>query len=194
MMDRFLEMLPEAAGAGSGAILCLLGFRHFRFLALTGGVLALAAAGFAIGGLAGHPVAAAGLCAIGACAGYRLESVFFYVYVALLAALGGAAIGFVAAVAAHCASWKLVCGATAVGCAAIALMNARPITIAWTSAAGSALVCLGALGVFPATGSSTLAALFAVLFAGSAVFQHCSTRVPAPSAPLLPRPAPLRAS
>lgn len=192
LMDRFLEMLPSAALAGNGAILCLVGFRQLRFHALAGGVLVLAAAGFALGGLASHPAVAVGLCVIGALAGYRLEAVFFYVYVALAAALGGAALGYVGAILTGYSSPMILCGATAVGCAVIALLNARATTIGWTSAAGSALVCLGAHLAYTAAGTRTLAVLFALLFLASVIFQHQTTREAASAAPLL-RPEPLRA-
>jgi len=182
MMEQVWNALPGAAMAGMGAMLCALGYPLVRFHALTLGVCALAAAGCAGGALTGWPALAAALCAGGAAAGYALRRHLFHVHVGLAAALGGAAMGLLLAALTRYSNPPLLCGATAIGCTVIALLDARAITIAWTSAVGAALVCLGIVLCLPPAARSPagapwmLAAVAAALFAAGAAFQHLTTK------------------
>jgi hypothetical protein len=205
VMEQIWNVLPGAVMAGAGAMLCALGYRMVRFHALTVGVCAFAAAGCAAGALTGWPSLAAALCAGGAAAGYALRRYLFHVYVGAAAGLGGVAVGLLLAALTRYSNPYLLCGATAIGCTVIALLDARAITIAWTAAVGGALVSLGIVLCLPPTGGAgpsripwTLAAVSAGLFLGGAAFQHFTTRrdpdLRADAAPVpAPRPAPQEA-
>jgi hypothetical protein len=200
VMEQIWNALPGAVMAGAGAMLGALGYRMVRFHALTVGVCAFAAAGCAAGALTGWPLLAAGLCAGGAAAGYVLRRYLFHVYVGVAAGLGGAAVGLLLAAITRYSNPPLLCGATAIGCTVIALLDARAITIAWTAAVGGAMVSLGIVLCLPAaTGPSripwTLAAVSTALFAAGAAFQHFTTRrdpdLRADAAPVpAPKPVP----
>jgi len=181
-MDKLWMILPGAALAGLGAVLCAMGYRQVRFQAMTVGICVFAATGAAAGALLGYPAFAAGLCIAGAVLGYALHGMLFHVYVGLAAAMGGAAVGLLLAVVCHYSNPVVLCGATAAGCAVIALLDARIMTIGWTSAAGAALVTHGLLrstAVLSALPQAqltwTLAAIFVVLFGAGFVFQLRTT-------------------
>jgi hypothetical protein len=195
-MDKLWMILPGAAMAGLGAVLCAMGYRQVRFQAMTVGVCVFAAAGAAAGAALGYPAFAAGLCAAGAILGYALHGLLFHAYVGLAAAMGGAAVGLLLSVVSHYSNPLLLCGATAAGSAVIALLDARIMTIGWTSATGAALVTHGLLRSTPALSQLphgqltwTLALIFTVLFGAGFAFQmrttpdqrHASTQIaPAP--------------
>jgi hypothetical protein len=196
-MEKLWIVLPGAVMAGLGAVLCALGYRQVRFQAMTVGICAFAAAGAAAGSLLGFPAFAAGLCASGAVLGFALHRVLFPVYVGLAAALGGGAIGLLLAVLTHYSNPLVLCCATALGCTVVSLLDARLITIGWTSAAGAALVTHGlyrsipylhTVGRGPLTWTLSIIAL--ALFAAGFAFQvrtsderEIPTQVaPAPSA------------
>ena len=111
--------------------------------------------------------------------------------------MGGAALGLLLSVMCNYSSPLVLCGATAAGAAVIALLDARLMTIGWTSAAGAALVTHGllrstaVLATLPRTQLTwTLAIIFIALFGAGFAFQmrttqeqHASTQIaPAPSA------------
>jgi hypothetical protein len=181
-MDKLWMVLPGAAMAGLGAVLCAMGYRQVRFQAMTVGVCVFAAAGAAAGAALGYPAFAAGLCGAGAILGYTLHGLLFRAYVGLAAAMGGAALGLLLCVVCHYSNPLLLCGAAAAGSAVIALLDARIMTIGWTSAAGAALVTHGLLRstpellqVPPVQLAWTLAAIFAVLFGTGFAFQMRTT-------------------
>lgn len=193
-MKEALESLPAAMIAGAGAALAALGYRIIRFHTLSLSVAVFATLGCAVGGHLGAMPLAAVLAAAGAVAGYFLEPVLFYVYVALSAAVGGAAVGIVLALATDPGHPNLVIGACAVACAVIALLDARITTISWTSAAGAAiltlgvLVCRGDLAEFSRSSSRVRAQLpaaavvFVAVATAAAFFQAWTTReAPAPA-------------
>ncbi len=144
-MKSLLELLPCAVLVGAGASLAALGFRIVRFHTLTVSVTVFAGVGCAAGAWVGSLPLIAVLSALGAAAGYFLEKVLFYVYVALSAAVGGSIVGVVLAVIVGSSHPWLLVVACAVGCAVIALLDARMTTISWTSTAGSAVMTLGVL-------------------------------------------------
>jgi hypothetical protein len=200
-MDRLWQILPGAAMAGLGAVLCALGYKQVRFQAMTMGVFVFAAAGAAIGTLLGYPAFAVGLCVAGAILGYALHGVLFHVYVGLAAAMGGAAVGLLLTLLCHYSNPIVLCGATAAGCAVIALLDARIMTIAWTSAAGAALVTQGLYRSLPSLGALshpqltwTLAITFAVLFLAGWAFQSRMTAEQQLSTKVLAVPETVQAS
>lgn len=174
-MREIWDTLPGAVMAGLGAMLCSLGYRLVRFHALKVGVWAFAALGCGAGALAGWPALAAFLCVAGAVLGYALGPVLFHVYVGAAAALGGAAVGLLLAGLTHYSNPVLLCGATALGCTIIALLDSRVITIVWTSTVGAALVALGILlalpGPNPASLKWTLVTVGAALLSIGVYFQ-----------------------
>ena len=115
----------------------------------------------------------------GALAGYYLVTFSFYMSVALGAGIGGAAVGFLIAVAIGYSHPTFFTIATAIGAIVISLLNARLTTIIWTSAAGAAVATLGILE-FPLelSGSTEIGflAIYALLFSGAWVFQLRTTR------------------
>ena len=200
-MERLWQTLPGATMAGLGMVLCVLGYRQVRFQAMTVGVCVFAVAGAAAGSLLGYPAFAAGLCAAGAVLGYALHGMLFHVYVGLAAAMGGAAVGLLLSVLCHYSNPVVLCGATAAGCGVIALLDARIMTIGWTSAAGAALVTHGLYRSMPALGDLsptqltwTLAATFAVLSIAGIVFQSRTTAEQQLSTKIAPAPEPAQAS
>lgn len=181
-MDRLWQTLPGAALAGLGMVLCALGYRQVRFQAMTVGVCVFAAAGAAAGSLLGYPAFTAGLCVSGALLGYALHTILFQVYVGLAAAMGGAAVGLLLTVLCNYSNPIVLCSATAAGCGVIALLDARIMTIGWTSAAGAALVSHGLYRSMPALGELsrsqltwTLSTIFALLAITGIVFQMRTT-------------------
>ncbi len=134
------SQIPQALSAAAGAVLCALGYRQYRMHALTLGVAVFAAAAFLAAGASGFPRLAAPAAVVGGLLGYACRRPFFTLYVALGGALGGALLGFLTAVLMRSSNLPLICGATAVGGALINLLDARRVTIAWTSIVGSALI------------------------------------------------------
>lgn len=196
-MDKLWLVLPGAALAGLGAVLGAMGYRQVRFQAMTVGVCVFAAAGAAIGALLGWPAFAAGLCIAGAVVGYALHGVLFRVYVGLAAAMGGAAVGLLLSVLCNYSNPMVLCAAAAAGAVVIALLDARAMTIGWTSAAGAALVTHGLLRSTAVLASLpptrllwTLAAIFVVLFAAGFAFQWRTTREEHVSTQIAPAPSP----
>jgi hypothetical protein len=91
----------------------------------------------------------------------------------------------------------LLCGATAAGAVVIALLDARLMTIGWTSAAGAALVTHSLLRSTAVLASLpraqllwTLAAIFVVLTAAGFAFQWRTTREEQVATQIAPAPAP----
>lgn len=200
-MDRLWQTLPGAALAGLGMVLCALGYRQVRFQAMTVGVCVFAATGAAVGSLLGYPAFAAGLCVAGALLGYALHGVLFQVYVGLAAAMGGAAVGLLLTVLCNYSNPYVLCGATAAGCGIIALLDARIMTIGWTSAAGAALVTHGLYRILPSLGDLsrsqltwTLSAIFALLTIAGVVFQSRTTVEQHLPTEIVPTPQPTQAS
>ena len=134
------SQIPHALSAAAGAVLCALGYRQYRMHALALGVAAFAAAAFLGAGAAGFPLLASPAAVLGALLGYACRKPFFYVYVALGGAFGGALLGFLAALLFRSTHLSLICGAAALGGAIIHLLDARRVTIAWTSIVGAALI------------------------------------------------------
>jgi hypothetical protein len=181
-MERLWQILPGAAMAGLGAVLCSQGYRQVRFQAMTMAVFVFAAAGATIGTFLRYPAFSAGLCVAGAILGYALHGVLFHVYVGLAAAMGGAAVGLLLTLLCHYSNPIVLCGCTAAACAVISLLDARIMTIAWTSAAGAALVTQGLYRSIPSLGTLspprltwTLATTFGVLFLAGWAFQSRMT-------------------
>ncbi len=198
-MEKLWDVLPGAALTGLGAVLCALGYRQIRFQAMTVGVCVFAAAGAAAGALLGYPAFAAGLCVAGALLGYALHGLLFHAYVGLAAAMGGAAVGLLLSVVFNYSHPLVLCGATAVGGAVIALLNSRMMTMLWTSAAGAALITHGLYRSIPVLSTLsraqvtwTLAATFAFLCAAGTAFQARTSREEQLSTAIVPTADPVR--
>ena len=198
-MDLLAANLASILLTGVGLSLALLGYRLVRFHALTMGVVALAGAGAAGGVLLNSPLATTAFALGGAILGYFLGPLLWHVYVAVVAGLGGTAIGLVITTLTHPSNPPLVVASTAVACAAIALLDAKAITIAWTSLAGSCIAISGILRTSPMpVRSMTVGAIFAALVVVSLLFQFRTNRgepeapapAPKPKAPPAPRRSP----
>lgn len=194
-MSGLWATLPGAALAGLGAVLCAMGYQQLRFQAMTVGICVFAAAGAAAGALLGYPAFAAGLCAVGAFVGYALHGRLFHVYVGLSAAMGGGALGLLLALICRYSSPVFLCIATAIGATVIALLNARLMTMGWTSATGAALITLGVFRAIPilaalprAQLTVTLSAIYLLLAGGGFAFQLRTTPVEHPSTVIAPVP------
>lgn len=181
------SQIPHALSAATGAVLCALGYRQYRMHALTLGVAVFAAAAFLAAGAAGFPRLASPAAVVGALLGYACRRPFFYVYVALGGALGGALLGFLAALLFRSSNLPLICGAAAVGGGMINLLDARRVTIAWTSIVGAALIAAASVPWMRASGTPWPSILvFLATALGAMAFQgrtHGELEAPAAEAP-----------
>lgn len=203
-MNEFLLLLPSASISGLGMVLCLIGYKTVRFHALTVGVCAFSALGGAAGARMDLPLLAAALALAGGCLGYGIAPLVFPVYIAVAAAAGGSFAGVFLCLVTGYSNPPLLIASTAAGFAVLALLDARFITILWTSFAGATQATVGilwmtlpphlltdpaALGpalrrIAPVAGSISLA-----LLVSGVLFQSLTTRersVPAPALPPVP--------
>ncbi len=194
-MELLAANLNSIILTGVGLTLALLGYRLVRFHALTMGVISLAAAGAAGGLLLNSPIAMAGFALAGGILGYFLGPIVWHVYVALVAAAGGAAIGILLCDITHAANPRLVVIATAVAFAVIALLDAKVITIAWTSLMGAGIAKLG-LAAFHAPSEQSQwqsGGVGIAFFAVALLFQFRTNREPEVEKTAKPSPMPKRA-
>jgi len=190
VVEILLRALAGAGLAASGAVLGAIGFRLVHFNAMTLGISLFAGLGAAIGAIGGSVPLAAVLTVAGAAGGWFFADRLLRVYVALMAGIGGLAVGALLALATGYSRPLTLCGATGFACLVIALLDARAVTIAWTSATGA---CAATLGVMTAGGGApwsgrlssmlTAGTLFAAFFVTAVIFQLRTTEPAAPSTP-----------
>jgi hypothetical protein len=188
-----MPYLPGAAVAGSGAVLLAAGYRSVRFNALTLGIELFAALGCGVGAWFGQAPLAAFLTAIGALIGFALGRLLFHAFVVLAAALGGSLIGGGAGLLMGSSHPLLLAGAMALGFAVLAILDARAMTVFWTSAVGAALVTIGTLSSptrpslwfssLPRTLTLAASSIFLILAIAGIVFQVVTTRDIQPKEP-----------
>jgi hypothetical protein len=184
-MEKLWMALPGAALAGLGAVLCATGGRELRRPSKPVVVGVFAGAGAAAGSIMGFPAFAAGLCVVAATLAHAYHAVLGRVTVGLTAAIGGGALGLLLSVIFGTLHPAALCFTAAAGAAIVSLLEHRVLTIAWTSAAGAALIAHGLLRATPELVhvprgqlAWTLAALFAALCGAGVSFQMRSTAEP----------------
>jgi hypothetical protein len=145
MMDGLWQHLPGAVAAGTGIAFCAYGYESVRFHVRTFAIVFLATLGAFAGSAIGSPLLGAALAAIGGALGWFVGPWLMIPFVGFMALLGGAVVGAVLAAFTRFTEPVLLIGATAAGCAIIALLDVRLMTILWTSISGAAVATFGLL-------------------------------------------------